>query len=177
MKTLTILTILTILASSCEVFEFNTENPDVEVFVEKLIHGKYDIYEVGEDGENLWLIMPNFTERHIKGLLSFASDTSHLEAFPCNPISSRTPLPEGRDYFILSECLLWTIEGIRNGRGYGSLDPYLINTSLPDNEKYKGLSGSEILEVRDLYLDWWEKYEDDDWEDMDPLEGTVYRWF
>lgn len=177
MKKLLILALLAITCINCEIFEFKTENPDVEVFVEKLIHGKYDIYEVGEDGENLWLIMPEFTERHIKGLLSFASDTSHLEAFPCNPISSRTPHPEGRDYFILSECLLWTIEGIRNGNGYGSLDPYLINTTLSTTERYKGLTASEILEVRDLYLVWWDEYKDADWEDVDPLEGSDYKWF
>ena len=35
----------------------------------------------------------------------------------------------------------------------------------------------KVREVRDLYTDWWDKYEDGDWEDMNPLEGTVYRWF
>ena len=67
--------------------------------------------------------MPNFTERHIQSLIDFSKDTSHIATYPFNPISSRTSFPYGRNHCILGECLLWTVEGIKNGYGYGSLDP------------------------------------------------------
>jgi hypothetical protein len=77
----------------------------------------------------------------------------------------------------LGECLLWTVEGIRNGYGYGSLDPFLIDTVLAESERYKGLNGDEILIVRDIYKNWWDNFKDNDWKDINPLGETSYRWF
>ena len=165
------------LAIGCGKDNFDLNDPDVEIFVNQLKSGKYEKYEKGNEGENLWLLMPNFSENHIQSLISFSKDTTHIVAFPINPISSRRPFPGGREYFILGECLLWTVEGIRNGAGYGSLDPFLIDTTKNESERYKGLNGNEILIVRDFYKDWWNNLKDKDWENKNPLEGTSYRWF
>ena len=162
---------------SCDKGELDIHNPDVELFVQMLKDGTYDDFEKGETGENLWLIMPEFTEDHIDALLDKARDTTHISDCPVNPISSRMPHPEGRDYFILSECLLGVVEGIRNGGGYGSLDPYLIDNSKDETIRYKGLSGQEILDVRDMYESWWSANKDGDWESVDPLGDSSLRWF
>lgn len=175
MKKLSTISLLLLLCFGCE--KFDIDNPDVAVFVKQLKNGTYDCYEKGETGENLWLLMPKFTTNHISSLIEFANDTSHISDFPVNPNSSRTPFPEGREYFILGECLLWTMEGIRTGYGYGSLDPFLIDTALAESERYKGLNGDEILIVRDIYKNWWDNYKDGDWNDTNPLEETSYRWF
>jgi len=169
--------ILILLCIDCEKEKFDIDNPEVAVFVRQLKNGTYDNYEKGENGENLWLLMPKFTRSHIQSLIDFSKDTAHISDFPINPISSRRPYPEGRDYFILGECLLWTIEGVRNGYGYGSLDPFLIDTALAESLRYKGLKSYEILIVRDIYKNWWNNFKDIDWNVKNPLEGTSYRWF
>ena len=177
MKNLLFITILTLFCISCEKDEFNIDNPDVKKFVQQIKNGTYSCYEKGENGENLWLLMPKFREKHIQSLIDFSKDTSHITNFPFNPISSRTPFPFGREYCILGECLLWTVEGIRNGSGYGSLDPYLIDTAITESERFKGLKSNEILIVRDVYKDWWNNFKNKDWENKNPLEETSYRWF
>ncbi len=175
MKRFLLLTILTISCISCEKEKFDLNNPNVEKFVQQLKNGTYKCYEKGENGENLWLLMPKFTKTHVQSLIDFSKDTSHIKDFPVNPISSGVPFPYDRQYIILGECLLWTIEGIRNGSGYGSLNPVLYDTTLIDN--YKGLKGFEILMVRDIYQVWWSNYEKSDWKEKNPLHGTPYKWF
>lgn len=177
MNKLLVFLLLIVFLPGCKDNDFDINNPDVGTFVKQLKSGTYNLYEKGENGENLWLLMPNFNETHIKLLIEFSKDTTHVAYFPTNPLSSRTPIPQGRDYFILGECLLWTVEGIRNQSGHGSLDPYLIDTSLDDYEKYKGLTGDEILVVRELYVDWWSSYRNSDWKARNPLEGSSYKWF
>ena len=110
MKKLFFSAILILLCIGCEKDKFDIDDPDVAVFVNKLKSGTYDYYERGETGENLWLLMPEFTPDHISSLIDFAYDTTHISDFPVNPVSSRRPYPEGREYFILGECLLWTVE-------------------------------------------------------------------
>jgi hypothetical protein len=175
MKNLTFVAILILFCFGCKKDEFDPNNPNVATFVRQIKNGTYDSYKKNDNGEKLWPIMPKFTKDHIQELITLSKDTSHVEIFPTNPISSRTPKPEGRQYFILGECLLWTVEGIRNGTGFGSLDPYLIDTTL--DYPYKGVSGKEILIVRDLYQDWWTSYKNQNWKDKNPLEGKPYRWF
>ena len=174
MRKLILLSIYTIFAVSCETGEFDFDNPDVEEFVNQIKSGEYDYYEKGENGEDLWLLMPNFKDHHISSLLEFSEDTSHIELFPVNPISSLPPYPNDRQYHILGECLLWIIEGIRNGTGYGSLVPYLLDTN---NMEYpKALNGEEILDVRKLYISWWSNFKDKNWKDNSPLEESSYKW-
>jgi hypothetical protein len=175
MKRFLFITTLSLFFFGCERNEFDPNNPDVVKFVQQLKNGTYNFFEKGENGENLWLIMPKFTKDHIESLIDFSKDTTHINNFPINPISSRKPFPNERDYFILGECLLWTVEGIRNGSGFGSLDPYLIDTT--SLEESKGLNGQEILIVRDSYQGWWNNFRDSVWKEMDPLDGTPYKWF
>ncbi len=176
MKNFFLISLLTIILSGCSK-EFNLQNPDVKDFVQQLKNGTYNCYEIGENGEILWLQMPEFTEDHIQSLLDFAGDTAHITQFPVNPISSRRPFPDGREYFILGECLLWTIEGIRNGYGYGSLDPILMDTTKTIPERFKGLTGAGILTVRDLYSDWWSLNKKSNWQNINPLNQSPYRWY
>lgn len=175
MKRITLIALLIFPILSCEKDKFDLNNPNVEQFVQQLKNGTYIQYEKGENGENLWLLMPKFTKNHIQSLIDFSKDTSHINNFPINPISSRTPFPNDRNYFILGECLLWTVEGIRNGNGFGSLDPYLID--ITSGEVHKGLKGSGILIVRDSFQVWWSNFKDSDWKEKNPLDGTPYRWF
>jgi len=177
MKKIIFSTILILLCISCEKEEFDIKNPDVDIFVRQIKSGTYDCYEKGEDGENLWLIMPKFTQSDIQSLINYSKDTTHITDFPVNPMSSRRPFPEGREYFVLGECLLWIVEGIRNDQGFGSLDPFLIDTSKIESERFMGLKSYEILMVRDLYKDWWKIFKDNNWQEKNPLEGTSYRWF
>ena len=177
MKRICFVFFLSILISGCTKDKFNLNKPNVNLFVQQLKNGTYNCWEKGEKGENLWLQMPAFNPGHISSLIDLAKDTSYISAFPINPVSSRRPFPEGREYFILSECLLWVVEGIRNGYGYGSLDPFLINTSLIESERIKGLKCKDILIVRDIYKEWWVNYKDNDWQFKNPLVGTSYRWF
>lgn len=175
MKRITLIAMLIFPLLSCEKNRFDLNNPNVEQFVQQLKNGTYKQYEKGENGENLGLLMPKFTKNHVESLIDFSNDTSHINNFPINPVSSRTPFPNDRDYFILGECLLWTVEGIRNGSGFGSLDPYLIDTTLAG--QFKGLKGSGILIVRDSFQLWWSNFKDSDWKEKNPLDGTPYRWF
>jgi hypothetical protein len=175
MKTLTILIILIFLCPGCKKDEFDPDHPNVVAFVQQIKNGTYNCYEKNDKGQKLWPVMPEFTKDHIQSLLTFANDTSHIAIFPTNPMSSRKPFPVGREYFILGECLLWTVEGIRNGNGYGSLDPFLIDSSkaVPTT----GLNGKEILLVRNLYQEWWNDNKNQNWRNTDPLDGKPYRWF
>jgi hypothetical protein len=175
MKNLTFLTFLILFCLGCKKEEFDPNNPSVETFVQQIKNGTYDSYEKDDNGKKLWPIMPKFTEDDIQTLITLSKDTSHVEIFPINPMSSRTPKPEGRQYFILGECLLWTVEGIRNGTGYGSLDPYLLDTT--KDSPNKGVTGKEVLIVRDLYQTWWTSYKNKNWKDRNSLEGQPYRWF
>lgn len=143
MKNLLLYIIIGLLIISCEREKFNLNNPDIKVFIQQLKNGTYKYYEKGEQGENLWLIMPNFTEHHIETLIDCSKDTSHIQDFPINPVSSLPPVPQGRDYFILGECLLWTVEGIRNGIGCVFLR---FRTPIPE------LSGHSVLSYPDMVL-------------------------
>ncbi|WP_291124844.1 DUF4943 family protein, partial [Flavobacterium sp. UBA6031] len=135
-------------------------------------------YQKDDTGQNLWLLMPKFTVTHIPALLEYAKDTTSISQFPINPVSSRPPYPSGRRYFILSECLLWVVEGIRTNKTYPSHDPYLVDSSKPSAEKLKGLTKKEILGVRELYYNWWNQSAiiPEWWLTTPPLSGTTYSW-
>ncbi len=175
MKNILIFVVFSLLVFGCEKEGFDVYDPDVEKFVQQIKSGTYDCYEKGAKGENLWQIMPKFTKSHIQSLIEYSNDTTHIAEYPFNPISSRSPYPYMRGYCILGECLLWSVEGIRNERGYGSLDPYLIDTT--SIERNSGLDGSQVLIARDYYKNWWNAYQNKDWKEKNPLEGTSFRWF
>ena len=172
MKTLLLVLIAMFFIPSCSSDDFDLDKPDVRKFVAKVKSGTYDYREVGETGDPLWLKMPAFTEKDIPVLLELASDTTHIEEFPENPISSIR-----LSRHILGECLLWVVEGIRMERSYGSLAPslYIHDESL-DYRRY--LTGEEILEVCQAYLNWWEKVKEDKYlmKRVNPLMDTPYHW-
>ncbi len=175
MKNLFLALVFILLCVSCLKNEFDIANPDVGKFVQQLKEDSYNQYVLGEDGEKLWLKMPEFSKEHISSLLGYAKDTSQINKFPLNPISSGVPFPYDRQYIILGECLLWTIEGIRSDSLYGSLNPVLLEST--SDGGLKGLKGEEILKVRDIYFEWWTENRNDAWQEINPLEGTPYAWY
>ena len=176
MKKYFLLLISGLTAISCAQEDFNPENPDVNVFVQQIKNGTFNIHEQSENGEKLWLVMPDFTAEHVEILLSYAMDTTAITKFPANPSSSHSLYPEGRDYLILGECLLWIVEGIRLNSKFGSLHPYLINEDLSSSEQYNGLSGQEVQNVSSLYQSWWNEYKDQNWQQVNPLANSQYAW-
>ncbi len=168
---------LIIFCSSCEKNNFDIDNPNVEMFVKQLKNGTYNKYEKNEKAENLWLMMPKFSKKHITSLIEFSKDTTHIKEFPINPMSSRRPFPEGRSYFILGECLLWIVDGVVKETTYSSLDPFLIDTSKIDSQKYKGITTNEVLLIQEIYKQWWNENKNKEKIIVNPLENTSYRWY
>lgn len=178
MKNLIIFIVFLPFFISCEKDDFNIDNPDIEQFVQQIKNGTYDKYKLGENGEKLWTIMPNFKKEHIPLLIDFAKDTSLVcpcNHFPTNPISSIPPyrINDNKECIMIAEYLLWCIEGIIEERDFASLTPILINQSFKEEKR---LLGGVILEVRELYLNWWEEYGITENTNNLPLEGTIYKW-
>lgn len=178
MKNLIIFAVLTLFCISCEKDNFDIENPDVDKFVQQIKNFTYDKYELGENGEKLWTIMPNFKREDIPLLLKYSHDTtlvSPWEHLPINPVSSIPPyrIVEGETYIMLGEYLLWCVEGIIEEKDFASLTPILINQSYTTEKR---LNGKEILEVSKLYQDWWEEYGQTENTNNLPLDGTIYQW-
>lgn len=178
MKVLLFVLLLLFVSPSCNdgfSHDFNMDKPDVEVFVRLIKKGTYECSEVSETGELLWLKMPGFTRNDIPGLLNLASDLTQIKSFPDNPISSIR-----LDYMRLGECLLWVVEGIRIGRPYGSLTPSLSTAGeiIAGSSTVRRLTDEEVLEVRQLYLDWWKKVQADNFlmERINPLKDTRFSW-
>ncbi len=178
MKNVIIFAFFLFFCLGCEKDDFNVNNPDVEQFVQQLKKGTYDSYEFGENGEKLWTIMPNFTKKHIPLLIHLAKDTSLVSPchhFPVNPISSIPPyrIDDNRECIMIGEYLLWCVEGIIENKDFASLTPILINQSYSTEKR---LNGENILEVRIIYQEWWEKNKQSENIHDFPLEETIYRW-
>jgi len=178
MKNLIFFAVLIFFCWSCEKDDFDLYRPDIEKFVQQIKNGTYDQYKLGENGEKLWTIMPNFTKEHIPLLINFAIDTSLVcpcNHFPTNPVSSIPPykINNNKECIMIGEYLLWCVEGIIENKGFASLTPILLNQNY-SNEKR--LSGKDILEVRKIYQEWWEEYRHSENTNKLPLEGTNYIW-
>ena len=178
MKNLSILAALILFCVSCEKDHFNINNPNIEQFVQQIKNGTYNQYELGENGEKLWTIMPDFKKEHIPLLLDFATDTSLVcpcNHFPTNPVSSIPPyrIYDNKECIMLGEYLLWCAEGIIENKDFASLTPILINHNYSAEKR---LSGKDILEVRKMYQDWWVEYGPSEYTNELPLEGTNYSW-
>ena len=156
-----------ILTVCCSKDDFDMHDPDVDQFVRIVRDGNY-FQEIGFE-------LPDFKMKHIDRLLYYLQDTSQIEEFPINPLSSKYTTPK-----ILNECLLWTIDGIRFASKYPSLEPCLIDTSnFIEDFGYSRLTGREIIEVANLYLSWYEEYSADPSEALKTknlLENTTYIW-
>jgi len=179
MKNLMIFTALFIFCMSCERDDSNIDNLGVERFFQQIKNGTYNEYELGENGEKLWTVMPNFKKENIYLLLTLANDTSLVcpcDHFPINPISS---IPPYRKYgnqtcIMMGEYLLWCVQAIIEGKTFASLIPILAKKE--STMEKENLSGREILHLRRIYIEWWEEYSNTgDWERL-PLDDTNYRW-
>jgi hypothetical protein len=154
------LTLFSLAAVSCN-DSFDLKNPDVDQFVRLLKNGNYSS-GVGQE-------LPDFKIVHVEKLVSYLSDTSAVNFFPANPISSKRTDPK-----ILNECILWTIDGIRFGKKYPSLEPTLLNTLTNSR-----LSNLELLRVTTIYKQWYADYRNNPSETLlkkDLLAGTGLRW-
>ncbi|MDR1980547.1 MAG: DUF4943 domain-containing protein [Tannerellaceae bacterium] len=160
--------------------EFDPKRPGVKEFVEKIKRGKYDYYEKDNWGGQGEVILPRFYEAQIPELLHYTNDMTPVDMFPMHILVSSTPVAEERRY-ILGECLLWVVEGIRNGGSYGDGIPFLVKgkkEAQKDEEGFlKPLSEKDIGAARELYILWWQGNRNRDWRVINPLEGSEYSWF
>lgn len=161
------LSLIWLMATSCQKDEFDMKSPDVDQFVRILKSGNY-FDKVGYD-------LPDFSEKQIERLLSYLKDTSIINEFPTHPLSSKYTNPK-----ILNECLFWTIDGIRLGNKFPSLEPCLVDTSTySDLTGYPRVSGKKLIEISNWYINWYNEYKKNPTETMkkkDLFENTPYKW-
>ena len=161
------LSLFWLMGTSCHKDEFDAKSPDVDQFVGILISGDY-FEKVGYD-------LPDFSDKHIEQLLFYLNDTTRLDEFPSNPVSSKYTNPK-----ILCECLLWTIDGIRFGSKCPSLEPCLIDTSTySDLKGYPRVSGKKLIEISNLYINWYNEYKKNPTETLKKknlFENTPFKW-
>lgn len=159
--------LLGILLTSCNEKEFDIHHPNVEQFVSLIKTGNY-VNEVSDE-------LPDFTLNDIEQLLTFVEDTVIITQFPNNPISSKKTSPK-----VLSECIMWTIEGIRLENKYPSLEPSLINTTnVSPAAGYARLNNLQLIEVAHRYINWYSDYKAYPSEEMKKkvlLEDLNYKW-
>lgn len=146
-----------------------TNNPDVETYIDLLKTNQYDSS-----------VLPSYTYVNIPALLNYRNESQMITDFPRNPISS----------FYQDDCklgiyVLWTIESIRavsiNSEylvmGFPSLNPLL---ALRDSSGFEMVvNDTSLTIVAKAYYDWWESNKDNNYADFkntDPLEGTDYYW-
>ncbi len=155
-------------AASCQKNKFKMSNPDVRQFVKLVKNGQY-FDKAGYE-------LPDFSWAHLPQLLTCLNDTSVINIFPTNPISSAYTHPK-----ILNECLLWTIDGIRLGNKYPSLEPFLIDTTAYSAVTgYTRLTGKKLVEIAALYIKWYTTYTQNPTEQLKKiniLADTPYRWY
>lgn len=154
--------------ASCQKNNFKMSNPDTGRFIKMLKSGQY-FDKIGYE-------LPVFSLAHIPQLLTYLDDTSIISQFPTNPLSSAYTNPK-----ILNECLLWTIDGIRLGNKYPSLEPCLLDTTTYSaTTGYTRVQGKKLIEVAALYIKWYEEYTKtptEQFKKINILAGTPYRWY
>lgn len=161
------LAVVAIILISCQQDNFDVTKPDVNQFV--------SLVKNGSSSSKVGVMLPDFTLDQIEGLIFYLNDTTRVEFFPANPISSKFTSPK-----ILNECLLWTIEGIRQQNKYPSLEPCLIDTlAYSAIHGYTRLSGKQLLEVSVIYKSWYAEYLNNPSESLrtkNLIEGTRLKW-
>ena len=166
-KNLILWMLVALIVSACQNDDFSVEKPNVDKFVSLLKSGEYF--------EKAGYTLPDFKEKDIDKLLYYIKDTTVLNQFPTNPVSSKLTLPK-----ILCECIFWTIDGIRFGTKYPSLEPCLIDTTnYSIKTGYTRVSSEKLLEISDLYIKWHNDYKKNPTESIKQkniFENTPYRW-
>lgn len=144
-----------------------TDNPDVDTYIDQLISGTYKSFD-----------LPEFTTADISALLEYRNETIIITNFPHNPISSFWQ-PECK----LGIIVLWTIESIR---AVETKSKYLIGRFPSQNPVLALRDSSELEMVFDnqshkkaarAYYNWWNSsHIVKDKIFIDPLRKTDYRW-
>lgn len=143
---------------------------NVDEFVIQLIDGECDSYKS----------LPRFNSNDIPALLDYANDFQEINCFPVSAVSSFLP-----PRYILGECLLCTIELIKSYNEDENLNlflwvPMLVKDEFGEDSESGMLDTNELLEVYNLYKDWWmensEDKEFEDFRDIDVLKDTKYHW-
>lgn len=121
--------------------------------------------------------LPWFSSDAIHVLLESADNFDEITYFPVNPLSSYYPTK-----LSIGECLLWTIENIR--QNYGNYHKISFPSFVPElklkndiNSQY--LNDSQLNEVYNLYYNWWYNNTSKDFEEIrltDPLRDSPYAW-
>ena len=155
--------------TGCNGEEMDQNNPDVSVFVKQLKAGKYKM-----QNEKGVVEVPHFAEKDIPDLLKYAEDLTIIPSFP-----SVYNMNNGK--IRLGECMLWTIEYIRQGTP-PSLGCKMVLANAENYEPIYFLTDEEVLDAA-CYRRWWEerKYPKTRWSIDpcydEPLCGTGYRWW
>ncbi len=160
---------LTLLVSCTREFGYGYSK-NVDDFVVQLIKGECDSYKG----------LPRFDSNDIPAILGYANDFQEINCFPVGLPSSYLP-----PRYILGECLLHTIELIKTYEGddnwnYSLWVPMLVKDEYGSDPESRMLDSEELLEVFNLYKDWWEKNsKDKEFEEfryIDVLKDTGYHW-
>lgn len=163
LRTIVMLFMMFVVFFSCRFEELDLQNPDPDLFV-KLIKNSTFHRDDGNIDE-----LPDFKLKHIKKLMGYIDDGSAVDFFPVNPLSSKYTDPK-----ILNECLMWTIDGIRYGKKYPSLEPCLMDTLT-----YMRITDNERKALATKYKSWHDEYTKNPSETLKKknlLEGTTYKW-
>ena len=144
-------------------------NLNVEKYIELLKANQYDS-----------LNLPEFTYQNIPALLKYRNETQIITNFPHNGISSLYA-PDCK----LGMYVLWTIESIR---AVANNSEYLI-MRFPSQNPILALRDADELSLvitdeshqiaAKAYSDWWENNKQknfNQFENIDPLKSTDYRW-
>jgi hypothetical protein len=82
-------------------------------------------------------------------------------------------LVNGKPSIMLGEYLLWCAEAVLEGKEFASLNPVLVDEI---NNPYGRLDSDEILNVRRLYQEWWDRNGHLENLPALPLDGSGYSW-
>ena len=126
------------------------------------------------------LNLPAFTNLDIPALLTYRNETQIIHNFPRNGISSLY----SQDC-TLGMYVLWTIESIRAV----AIQSDRLIMRFPSQNSILALRNSTEMKLVDdnlsleiaakAYCDWWENNKQKDFNDfknVDPLAGTIYKW-
>lgn len=166
-KTTKVILLLVLCIGTFESCSKDNEENTVNQFVNQVKENKY-----------ITDTLPWFSPDAIPVLLESADNFNKIKYFPVNPVSSF-----GSAKLTIGECLLWTIENIR--QNYGNYQKISFPSFVPElklkndiNSQY--LNDSQLNEVYRLYYDWW--YNTKNTKDfeairlIDPLKDSPYAW-
>lgn len=163
---------LTLTFTSCGSETFDSNHPDVPLFISTLKAGHYPQPETDDVP-----IMPKFAEEDIEELLKYVEDLTLIPSFPLAPISY-----SAGGKLRLGECVMWTIESIRLGHN-ASMGCKMVHRDADNYEGIYFLTDEEVLDAAARYRCWWadRKYPRTAWTIDpcydDPLCGSNYRWW